>query len=134
MEDMTPASLNIETALAACRGDGALARTLIERYRASLPDERAKLADALAAVPPDWEGARERAHRLQSGGAYLGAERIAAAARELETGILARHPTTALMAAWRALERMIDEFLAAPVEIREKRPGVVNRPSGGVAP
>lgn len=116
MEDMTPASLNIETALAACRGDGALARTLIAQYRASLPAERAKLADALAVVPPDWETVRERAHRLQSGGAYLGAERIALAARALETGVLAQEATAARMAAWRALERALDALLAAPVE------------------
>lgn len=132
--EMTPIPLNIQTALAACRGDPALARALIERYRAGLPAERSKLAGALATAPPDWEAVRERAHRLQSGGAYLGAERIAAAARALETGVLARHSTAALMAAWRALERALDEFLAAPVEDREKRPGVVNRPPGGAAP
>ena len=131
---MTPAPLNIETALAACRGDPALARALIEQYRAGLPAERAKLADALAAAPPDWEAVRERAHRLRSGGAYLGAERIAAAARELETGILAQNSTATLMAAWQTLERAFDEFSAAPIEDWEKRPGVVNRPSGGVVP
>ena len=132
--EMTPAPLNIKTALAACRGDPALARVLIEQYRAGLPTERAILVDALAATPPDWDTVRERVHRLQSGGAYLGAERIALAARELETGILAQNATAALMAAWRALERTLDEFSAAPIEDCEKRPGVVNRPPGGAAP
>ena len=132
--EMTSAQLNIETALAACRGDAALARALIAQYRAGLPAERAKLADALAAAPPDWEAVRERAHRLQSGGAYLGAEQIALAAQELETGILAQNSTATLMAAWQTLERAFDEFSAAPIEDWEKRPGVVNRPSGGVVP
>lgn len=132
--EMTPAPLNIETALAACRGDPVLVHVLIAQFRASLPAERTQLTSALAAVPPDWEAIRERAHRLQSGGTYLGAEQIAAAAREVETSILAQDSTAARIAACRALERALDEFLATPVEDWEKRPGVVNRPSGGVVP
>ncbi len=117
--EMTPALLNIETALAACRGDPVLARTLIEQYRAHLPAEQAELVKALAAIPPDWESVCKRVHRLQSGSAYLGAERIGSAARKLEMTILAHHPTAVLMAAWQTLDRAFDEFLAAPVEDSE---------------
>ena len=111
--DIALVPLNIETALAACRGDPDLARALVEQYRASLPEERAALARAVAAA--DWADVGRRAHRLQSGGAYLGAERVAATARVLETGVLAGAAPDALTAAGRALDRAIDEFLAAPV-------------------
>lgn len=114
--ESAPVIVNVATALATCRGDRALARALIEQYRASLPAERAGLAEALAAIPADWAAIRERAHRLQSGGAYLGVERLAWAARELETGILTQQSTATLRAAWRALEHTIEEFLAAPME------------------
>lgn len=107
--------LNSETALAACRGDAALARRLTEQYRASLPAERAALEQAGKATPPDWETVREQAHRLQSGGAYLGAERIAAAARNLEAGILARDPADALVQVQRTLDAALQEFLSAPI-------------------
>jgi len=41
----------------------------------------AALARARAVSPPDWETVRQRAHRLQSGGGFLGIERIAVAAQ-----------------------------------------------------
>ncbi|MGB5065302.1 MAG: Hpt domain-containing protein, partial [Candidatus Competibacter sp.] len=85
--ETAPVLLDVETTLAACRGDSALARALIEQYRLELPAERAGLAGAHAVAPPDWEAIRQRAHRLRSGSAYLGAERIAAAARDLEVGV-----------------------------------------------
>ncbi len=112
--DIALVPLNIETALAACRGDPKLARSLVEQYRASLPDERAALARAIAATPPDWAAVGQRAHRLQSGGAYLGIERVAAAAGALEAGVVAGAAPDALAAAGRALDRVIDEFLAVP--------------------
>lgn len=123
--------LNVGTALATCRGDPALARALVEQYRASLPTERAALERARAATPPDWEAIGNRVHRLQSGGGYLGAERIAAAARALEAGILARDATATLTAAWRTLERAFEEFLTALPEEWDVWPRVVNRPSVG---
>jgi HPt (histidine-containing phosphotransfer) domain-containing protein len=115
--------LNGETALAACRGDPALARALVEQYRASLPEERTAIARAVAAV--DWADVGRRAHRLQSGGAYLGIERVAAAAGALETGVLGGAAPDALTAAGRALDRAIDEFLAVPDA------GWTGRPRGG---
>lgn len=130
----TPALLNTETALAACRGDPVLAYTLIEQYRAHLPAEQAELVKALAATPPDWEAVRKQVHRLQSGSAYLGIERIESAARTLEMALLAHPPTALLMGAWQALERAFDEFLAVPGEDWERRLGVVNRPTGGAVP
>lgn len=129
-----PVVLNIETALAACRGDPALVQVLVEQYRAKLPEERTVLARAAAAIPPDWETIRQRAHRLQSGSGYLGAERIAAAAHRLETGILARELPDALAASSQALERTFDEFLAIPLEEWERRLQVVNRPAVGAVP
>jgi HPt (histidine-containing phosphotransfer) domain-containing protein len=112
--DIALVPLNIETALAACRGDPDLARALVEQYRASLPEERTALARAVSAAPPDWADVGRRAHRLQSGGAYLGIERVAAAAGALETDVLAGAAPDELTAASRALDRAIDEFLAVP--------------------
>jgi len=132
--DTTPVMLNVGTALAACRGDPALVRALVEQYRAKLPEERTVLAQAYAARPPDWETVRQRAHRLQSGSGYLGIERIATAAHQLEAGILARDSTDALMAAWEVLECAFAEFLAVPVEEWERRLRVVNRPAAGAVP
>ena len=129
-----PVLLNIETALAAYRGNPALVQALVARYRTQLPDEQNRLAHALAATPPDWETLRERAHRLQSGSGYLGVERIAEAARQLEASILARDSTDALAAASQALERAFDEFLAIPLEEWERRLQVVNRPAVGAVP
>lgn len=130
--DTAPVILNPGTALATCRGDPALVWVLVEQYRAKLPEERTVLAQAAAARPPDWETLRKRAHRLQSGSGYLGAERIAAAARQLEAGILAGDSMDALTAAGQALERAFDEFLAIPIEEWERRLRVVNRPAVGV--
>ena len=96
---ITPVVLKVETALATCRGDLALARMLIDQYRTSLPEERAALVQAQAATPPDWEAVRQRVHRLQSGGGYLGAERIVVAAQRLEAEILAQATPTVLDAA-----------------------------------
>jgi HPt (histidine-containing phosphotransfer) domain-containing protein len=110
--DNTPVPLNGETALAACRSDPDLARALVEQYRASLPEERTALARAVAAA--DWADVGRRAHRLQSGGAYLRIERVAAAAGALEAGIYAGAAPDVLTAAGRVLERAIDEFLAVP--------------------
>jgi HPt (histidine-containing phosphotransfer) domain-containing protein len=124
-----PVIFDVETALAACRGDPALARALAEQYRASLPEEQTALAQARAAMPPDWETVRKRVHRLQSGGAFLGAERIAVAAQRLEANILTHAAPTALEAVYRALECAFDEFLAIPVEEWERRLRVVHRPS-----
>jgi len=132
--EATPRVLNVEQALAACRGDPALAWTLIEQYRASLPEEWAALARARAVSPPDWETVRQRAHRLQSGGAYLGIERIALAAQRVEADILARAASALLEAAWRALEQAFEEFLAVPNEEWERRLRVVHRLSDGVVP
>ncbi|MCB1770229.1 MAG: Hpt domain-containing protein [Candidatus Competibacteraceae bacterium] len=132
--DTAPAMLNLATALAACRGDPVLVRMLVERYRAKLPEERTVLVQAAAATPPDWESVRQRAHRLQSGSGYLGVERIAEAARQLEASILARDSTDALAAASQALERAFDEFLAIPLEEWERRLQVVNRPAVGAVP
>jgi HPt (histidine-containing phosphotransfer) domain-containing protein len=73
--ESAPVILNVETALAACRGDANLARALLERYRADLPEERAALLEARAAASPEWETVRKRVHRLCSGSAYLGADR-----------------------------------------------------------
>lgn len=129
--ETVPVLLNVETALAACRGDSTLARALIEQYCLDLPAERAELAKARALDPPDWEAIRERAHRLRSGSAYLGAERIAAAARDLEAGVLARRSPDALAVAWRALERAFEAFSAMPIEDWEKHPRVVNRLADG---
>lgn len=112
--DIALVPLNIETALAACRGDPALARALVEQYRASLPEERTALAREIAATPPDWAAVGRRAHRLRSGGAYLGIERVAAAARALEAGVAAGACPDELTAAGQALDRAIDEFLAVP--------------------
>lgn len=132
--ETAPVILNVGTALAACRGDPALARALVEQYRASLPEERAALAVARAATPPDWEAIRERAHRLQSGSAYLGAEQIAVAARELEECILTRGSLDARATGWRTLDQAFQEFLdtsdAENVFEAEgvSRPTVVNRP------
>ena len=126
--ETVPVLLNVETALAACRGDSTLARALIEQYCLDLPAER---AEARALDPPDWEAIRERAHRLRSGSAYLGAERIAAAARDLEAGVLARRSPDALAVAWRTLERAFEAFSAVPIEDWEKHPRVVNRLADG---
>lgn len=128
--ETVPVLLNVETALAACRGDSTLARALIEQYCLDLPAERAELAKARALDPPDWEAIRERAHRC-SGSAYLGAERIAAAARDLEAGVLARRSPDALAVAWRTLERAFEAFSAVPIEDWEKHPRVVNRLADG---
>ena len=114
--ETAPVIFNIGTARAACRGDSTLVRTLTEQYRASLPAERAALEQAGAATPPDWETVREHAHRLRSGGGYLGAERIAAAARDLEAGILAQDSVDALAQAQRTLDAALQEFLIAPIE------------------
>lgn len=132
--DTAPVMLNVETALATCRGDPALVRALVEQYRANLPEERTGLTQALAATPPDWEAVRQRAHRLRSGSGYLGAERIAAAARDLEAGILACESTDALTAAWDALEGAFEEWLAVPVEEWERQWRVVHRPAIGAVP
>ena len=121
--DIALVPLNIETALAACRSDPDLARTLVEQYRASLPEERTALARAVAAA--DWADVGGRAHRLQSGGAYLGIERVAAAAGALEAGVAAGAAPDELTAAGRALDRAIDEFLAVPDA------GWTGRPRGG---
>mgnify|MGYP001199918465 FL=1 len=132
--ETAPVILNVGTALATCRGDPGLARALIEQYRAGLPEERAALAQARAATPPDWETLRDRAHRLRSGSAYLGAEQIAVAARELEKCILARGSPDARAAVWRTLDQAFQEFLntseAENVFEAEgvSRPTVVNRP------
>ena len=132
--ETAPVILNVGTALAACRGDPALARALVEQYRASLPEERAALAGARAATPPDWEAVRERAHRLRSGSAYLGAEQIAVAARELEECILTRKAMDARATGWQTLDQAFQEFLdnsdAENVFEAERlsRPTVVNRP------
>lgn len=129
-----PVLLNIETALANCRGNPALVQVLVARYRTQLPEEQNRLAHALAATPPDWETLRKRAHRLQSGSGYLGAERIAEAARQLEVGVLARDSTDALIAASEALACAFAEFLAIPLEEWERRLQVVNRPAVGAVP
>jgi len=129
-----PVLLNIETALAACRGNPALVQVLVAQYRTQLPEEQNRLAHALATTPPDWETLCERAHRLQSGSGYLGAEQIAEAARQLEAGILARDSTDALATAGQALGRAFDEFLAIPLEEWERRLQVVNRPVVGAVP
>ena len=50
--EAAPVMLNVEAALAACRGDLALAQALIEQYRASLPEERTALAEARAVTAP----------------------------------------------------------------------------------
>ena len=131
---VTPVVLKVETALATCRGDPALALTLIDQYRTSLPEERAALTQAQATVPPDWETVRQRVHRLQSGGGFLGVERIAVAAQRLEAEILAQATTTVLDAAWQGLDGAFDEFLAVPGEEWERRLRVVHRPSVGAAP
>jgi HPt (histidine-containing phosphotransfer) domain-containing protein len=131
---VTPVVLKVETALATCRGDLALARMLIDQYRTSLPEERAALVRAQAATPPDWEAVRERIHRLQSGGGFLGIERIAVAAQRLEAEILAQATPTVLDAAWRGLDGAFDEFLAVPNEEWERRLRVVHRPADGAAP
>ena len=132
--DTAPVMLNVATALATCRGNPALVRMLVERYRAKLPEERTVLVQAAMADPPNWESVRQRAHRLQSGSGYLGVERIAEAARQLEASILARDSTDALAAASQALERAFDEFLAIPLEEWERRLQVVNRPAVGAVP
>jgi HPt (histidine-containing phosphotransfer) domain-containing protein len=129
-----PVLLNIETALAACRGNPVLVQGLVAQYRTQLPDEQNRLAHALAATPPDWETLRERAHRLQSGSGYLGAERIAEAARQLEAGILAGDSTDALIVASETLACACSEFLAIPLEEWERRLRVVNRPAVGAVP
>ena len=49
---VTPVVLEVETALAACRGDLALALALIDQYRMSLLEERAALVRAQATAPP----------------------------------------------------------------------------------
>ena len=131
---ITPVVLKVETALATCRGDLALARMLIDQYRTSLPEERAALVRAQAATPPDWEAVRERVHRLQSGGGYLGAERIAVAAQRLEADILAQATPAVLDAAWRGLDGALNEFLAVPGEEWERRLRVVHRPADGAVP
>lgn len=71
---------------------------------------------------------------MQSGGAYLGIERIALAAQRVEADILARAASALLEAAWRALEQAFEEFLAVPNEEWERRLRVVHRLSDGVAP
>ena len=127
-----PRVLNVEQALAACRGDPALAWTLIEQYRASLPEEWAALARASGLLPI---GDRPPAGApLATGGAYLGIERIALAAQRVEADILARAASALLEAAWRALEQAFEEFLAVPNEEWERRLRVVHRLSDGVAP
>jgi HPt (histidine-containing phosphotransfer) domain-containing protein len=126
--ETAPVILNVGTALATCRGDPALARALVEQYRACLPEERTALARARAATPPDWETVRDRAHRLRSGSAYLGAEQIAVAARELEECILARGSMDARAALWRTLDQAFQEFLKTSEAEGVSRPTVVNRP------
>ncbi len=113
--ETAPVILNLGTARAACRGDPALVRTLVEQYRASLLGERAALAQAGTATPPDWETVRVQAHRLRSGSAYLGAERIAVAARQLEDAILARDSATVLTQAQWTLDAALQEFLNTPI-------------------
>jgi HPt (histidine-containing phosphotransfer) domain-containing protein len=110
--ESAPVILNVETALAACRGDANLARALLERYRADLPEARAALLEARAAASPEWETVRKRVHRLCSGSAYLGAERIADAARTLEESI-ARGSPDAPGRASQALAGAIQDFLNA---------------------
>jgi HPt (histidine-containing phosphotransfer) domain-containing protein len=95
---------------------------------------QAALVRAQAATPPHWEAVRERVHRLQSGGGFLGIERIAVAAQRLEAEILAQATTTVLDAAWRELDGAFDEFLAVPNEEWERRLRVVHRPADGAAP
>ena len=128
---VTPVVLEVETALAACRGDLALALALIDQYCTSLLEERAALVQAQATAPPDWEAVRERVHRLQSGGGYLGVEQIAVAAQRLEAEIRAQATPTVLDAAWRELTRAFDEFLAVPGEEWERRLRVVHRLADG---
>lgn len=128
---VTPVVLEVETALAACRGDLALALALIDQYRMSLLEERAALVRAQATAPPDWEAVRERVHRLQSGSGYLGVEQIAAAAQRLEAEIRAQATPTVLDAAWQGLAGAFDEFLAVPGEEWERRLRVVHRPADG---
>ena len=130
----TPVVFQVETTLAACRGDPTLACELVEQYRASLLEEQAVLAQARAATPPDWEAIGRRVHRLQSGGGFLGVERIAVAAQRLEAEILAQAGATVLDAAWRGLDGALDEFLTVPVEEWERRLRVVHRPAVGAVP
>lgn len=127
--ETAPALLNARTALAACRGDAALARALTEQYRTSLPAEQAALAQAYAITPPDWATIRARVHRLQSGSAYLGIERIAVAARRVEEGIRTQDSRAARAAAWQALEQAFKEFLNVSPAEWDARLTVVTRPS-----
>ena len=113
--ETAPVILNLGTARAACRGNPALIHALTEQYRASLPAERAALAQAGTATPPDWETVRVQANRLQSGSAYLGAERVAAAARQLEDAILARDSATVLIQAQGTLDAALQEFFNTPI-------------------
>ena len=126
--ETAPALLNARTALAACRGDAARARALTEQYRTSLPAEQAALAQAYAITPPDWATIRARVHRLQSGSAYLGIERIAVAARRVEEGIRTQD-SRAARAAWQALEQAFKEFLNVSPAEWDARLTVVTRPS-----
>ena len=107
-----PVVLDFEKALASC-GEADFARSLIDKFRLSLVNDRTELI-RLRERPGDWNAIRDKAHHLQSGGAYLGLERIAASARDLENCLLTGAPSTVREQALATLLEALQAFLAYP--------------------
>lgn len=105
-----PVVFNFEKALASC-GDADFAWSLIDKFRSRLVRYRTELIH-LGERPGDWIAIQDKAHHLQSGGAYLGLEQVATSAKGLEDCILAGEPSTVRERALATLMEAIQEFLA----------------------